>query len=28
MEEYPYEDEFYSIKIGGAKIVVVYKLKE
>jgi len=27
-EKYPHEDEFYSIKIGGAKIMVVYKLKE
>ena len=26
-EEYPYNDEFYSIKIDGAKIMVVYKLK-
>jgi hypothetical protein len=25
-EEYPYENEVYSIKIGGAKIMVVYKL--
>jgi hypothetical protein len=25
-EEYPYENEIYSIKIGGAKIMVVYKL--
>ena len=25
-EEYRYQNEFYSIKIGGAKIMVVYKL--
>jgi len=25
-EDYPYEDEFYSIKIGNAKIMVVYRL--
>ncbi len=27
-DEYPYENEFYSININGAKIMVVYKLKE
>jgi hypothetical protein len=26
-EEYPYKEEFFSIKIGKAKIMVVYKLK-
>jgi len=26
-EEYPYENEFYSIKVGNAKIMVVYKMK-
>lgn len=26
-EEYPYENEFYSIKVNDAKILVVYKLK-
>ncbi|MGB3112585.1 MAG: hypothetical protein WBB84_06420 [Candidatus Omnitrophota bacterium] len=26
-EEYPYKDEFFSIKVGGAKIMVVYKLR-
>ena len=26
-EDYPYEKEYFSIKIGDAKIVVVYKLK-
>ena len=25
-EEYPYKDEFYSIKVGNAKIMAVYKL--
>jgi len=25
-EEYPYKEEYYSIKIGGAKIMVVYRL--
>lgn len=25
-EDYPYENEFYSIKIGGEKIMVVYKM--
>ncbi|MGB2661335.1 MAG: hypothetical protein WBD04_02990 [Candidatus Omnitrophota bacterium] len=25
--EYPYENEFYSIKVAGAKIMVVYKLR-
>lgn len=25
-DEYPYENEFYSIEIGGAKIMIVYKL--
>ena len=26
-EEYPYDNEFYSIKVDGGKIMVVYKLK-
>ena len=26
-EDYPYKDEYYSIKIGNAKIMVVYRLK-
>lgn len=26
-EEYPLKHEFYSIKVDGAKIMVVYKLK-
>ncbi len=26
-EEYPFREEFYSIKVGGANIMVVYKLK-
>ena len=26
-EDYPYGDEFYSIKVGNAKIMVVYKLR-
>jgi len=26
-EDYPYDDEFYSIEIDGAKIMVVYRLK-
>ncbi len=25
-DEYPYEDEYFSIKIGGTKIMVVYRL--
>jgi hypothetical protein len=25
-DEYPYKNEYYSIKIGGAKIIVVYKM--
>lgn len=25
-EEYPYEEEYYSIKIGGTKIIIVYKV--
>lgn len=27
-EEYPYENEFFSIKVGGAKIMVVYRINE
>jgi len=27
-DEYPYENEFYSINIDGVKIMVVYKLRE
>jgi hypothetical protein len=26
-EEYPFKEEFYSIKVGGANIMVVYKLE-